>query len=309
MSPATSTLLLRQAGVATVRQLVDADLPRGFVRAQVEASRWQSIGYRCIVTHNHVLSRRQLLWVAVLDPEGPTALAGMTPLELAGFKYFGRETELIHIVVVRGARHHRFPGVKVHESRRFGPEDILGLEGLRSTSLTRSAIDAAAWQPFPRYATGLLAAAVQQRICTCPALEAELSFVGRVRHKQHMRLALLDIAGGAEALSEIDVARMCRTYALAEPHRQSIRRDGHGRKRYLDCEWFLDDGRIVVLEVDGSHHVAVGQWEADMKRERGVVVSGRHVLRASAYEARYEQAALVADLRAIGIPQARVVRR
>jgi hypothetical protein len=48
----------------------------------------------------------------------------------------------------------------------------------------------------------LLAAVVQQRICTAGDLAGELPFVGRVRHKRHMRLVIADIAGGAEALSD-----------------------------------------------------------------------------------------------------------
>jgi hypothetical protein len=39
-----------------------------------------------------------------------------------------------------------------------------------------------------------------------------------------------------------------------------------------------------------------------MKRERRVVIGGSSVLRASASEARYEQAELAADLRDFGVP-------
>jgi hypothetical protein len=39
-------------------------------------------------------------------------------------------------------------------------------------------------------------------------------------------------------------------------------------------KWELADGRRVVLEVDGSHHLDVGSWQADMRRERGVVIGG-----------------------------------
>jgi hypothetical protein len=46
----------------------------------------------------------------------------------------------------------------------------------------------------------------------------------------------------------------------------------------------------------------VEHWEADAKRERGVVISGRRVLRCTSGEARNDQAGLAADLRAIGIP-------
>ena len=128
-----------------------------------------------------------------------------------------------------------------------------------------------------------------------------LRIVGRVRHKHWMRLALLDIAGGAESLSEIDVAKLCRAHGLRPPDRQRIRRDRHGRRRYLDCEWDTEVG-VIVLEIDGAHHMDVAHWEADMKRERQIVIGRRWVLRASSYEARAEQPELAADLRAAGVP-------
>lgn len=58
----------------------------------------------------------------------------------------------------------------------------------------------------------------------------------------------------------------------------------------------------MVLEVDGSHHLLVEHWEADMRRERTVVISGRQVLRATANEARHDQAVIAADLAAAGVP-------
>ena len=73
-------------------------------------------------------------------------------------------------------------------------------------------------------------------------------------------------------------------FGLAPPTRQVIRRDAAGRRRYLDAEWLLPSGEIVVLEVDGSHHLDVANWQADMKRERSVVVSRRWVLRATTLE-------------------------
>lgn len=295
-------LLARQRGVATLRQLVRAGLSRHRIQAQVTARRWQRVGRHCVVAHNFVPTREQWMWIALLDNPGPVALAGFTALELGGFRYFGDEPKLIHLVVRRGAEYHRFPEVKIHESRRFEAEDIVVSHGFPHLSFPRSVLDAAAWQPSRRYACGVPAAAVQQRICTAEELETEMAHVGRIRHKQPLRLALLDIAGGAEALSELDVAALCRRFGLRPPDRQRVRLDRRGRKRYLDCEWDLGDGRVLVLEVDGSHHLDVEHWEADMKRERGIVTGGRTVLRASAHEVRYEQAEVAADLVAIGVP-------
>jgi hypothetical protein len=243
------------------------------------------------------------MWLAVLDPVVPVALAGITALESAGFTFFGRELKRIHIVFPRGARPGRFTWAQLHESRRFVPDDVDPSSLIPRTFVPRSALDAGAWQPSIRYACALLAAVVQQGLCTAGELADELPRVGRIRHKAQMRLAIVDIAGGAEALSELDIAAMCRRFGLRQPDRQRIRRDRQGRKRYLDCEWTLSDGSIVVLEVDGAHHLQVEHWEADMKRERGVVIGGRKVLRATANEARNDQAGLVQDLRAVGVPR------
>ncbi|QWZ08256.1 endonuclease domain-containing protein [Nocardioides panacis] len=309
MTSRLARLLSQQDGVATLPQLVAAGVTAHGVRAHVDARRWTRYGDRCVVTHNSVPTRAQWRWIAVLDHRGPAALAGFSALEVRGFTFFGEEPRLIHVVVPRGARYHRFPGVKVHESRRFAPADVVVAPGVPRLPAARSAVDAGAWQPFPRYACGVLAAVVQQRLCSARDLDAALQSVGRVRHKQAMRLAVDDIAGGAEALGEIDVAAMCRRFDLRPPQRQRVRPDRTGRRRYLDCEWELADGRIVVLEVDGSHHARVEHWEADLSRERGIVASGRTVLRCTATEARYHQRRLAADLVAVGVPSLRVVRR
>lgn len=143
---------------------------------------------------------------------------------------------------------------------------------------------------------------VQQRLCRPSDLEKALQQVGRIRHKAHLRLAIRDIAGGAEALSELDLGRVCARFGLQPPARQVLRRDGTGRIRYLDAEWLLADGRRVVLEVDGAHHLQVEHWQDDMRRDRSLTVQGAYVLRATAIEVRLQPADVVRDLVAIGVP-------
>ncbi len=230
------------------------------------------------------------------------ALASHTALELAGFTGFAKEAREIHIVVPRGAKATRLPGVRLHESRRLRSDDVIERQGLPCTKVERSAIDAGAWQPFPRFACLMLAAVVQQGLTSAPRLSSALRGVGRVRHKAYMRLALSDIGQGAQSLGELDLAAVCRKYDLVPPDRQEIRRDSRGRPRYLDAEWRLPSGEIVVLEIDGSHHLDVGNWQADMKRERSIVTSRRWVLRATTFEIRLEPASVVADLLALGVP-------
>jgi hypothetical protein len=203
----------------------------------------------------------------------------------------------------RGAHYVRLPGVRVHESRRFGVEDIALASGVPRVPNARGAIDAGAWQRWPRFACAMMAAVVQQGLCTPAELEAELEVCGAIRHRRHMRLALLDVTDGARSLGELDIGRMCRRYGFVPPVRQRLRKDPAGRTRYLDCEWDLPNGEIVVLEVDGQHHMDVEHWTADIKRERKIVIGRRWVLRATTVEVRLDAAELAADLAAMGVPK------
>jgi hypothetical protein len=305
-SPALCLLAIQQEGVATRRQLMDSGFNQHAIRAQISARRWQPWGFHVVILHNFEPTRRQLMWAAVLDAGFPAALASHTSLELHGFKPFAREAQQLHLLVERGAKVTAHPMVVVHESRRLAPEYHVSVAGLPCTPSPRSAIDAAAWQPWPRFACALVAAVVQQRLCTVDELEQAMQYVGRVRHKAHLREALRDIRGGSEALSEIDLVRVCRRFGIQAPDRQAKRTDRYGRIRYLDAEWELLDGRRVVLEVDGAHHLDVESWQADICRERAVVVGGANVLRATSIELRVAPKQVIDDLLAIGVP--RIVR-
>ncbi|WP_375429734.1 hypothetical protein [uncultured Friedmanniella sp.] len=291
----------------TRAQLQALGLNQFEIRAQLAARRWTTWGRHVILLHNADLSRRQLMWASTLDVGMPAALVSHTALELAGFRDFARAAALVHLMVPRGAKVVPHTGLVVHESRRVDADWHVERQGLRCTSVARSTLDAAAWQPWPRFACAIAAAVVQQRLCTALQLEAEMLTIGQIRHKAYLRETIVDIAGGSEAISELDLIRVCRRYGLAEPDRQVRRRDATGRWRYLDAEWVLPSGEKVVLEIDGAHHFEVEHWQADMRRERSLVVDGSRVLRATSLEVRLEPASMMSDLARIGVP--RLVRR
>lgn len=293
----------RQLGVVTRDQLRSMGLHRSHVRNQLAAQRWMALGSHVILLQNAPPRRRQLMWWAVLDAGVTAAVCSHTSLELAGMKPFAAEAKAVHLLIPRGAKVTPHPDVVVHESRRLGEERWTDSRGLPRTETARSVIDAAAWQRWPRFACLMVAAAVQQRLCTPDELDEALHYVGRVRHKQYMRITLRDVAGGAESLGEIDVSRLCERFGFVAPGRQTVRLDSTGRRRYLDCEWVLPDGTVVILEVDGGHHMDVANWQHDMRRERSVVRTRALVLRATAFEVRVEPNLIAADLAAIGVPR------
>ncbi len=301
MAPGLSQLAERQCGIVHRGQLASLGISCATIDAQFAAKRWRECTACVIAMSNGALTREQLMHVAVLNAGRPVALASATCLERHRLTAFPDPT--IHIVVERASRVSEIVGVRIHESRRFTPDDIEWHLGLPLCAPARGAIDRAAWQPWPRFSYAVLAAVVQQRLATVDALRTELDAAGRIRHAAHMRLALGDIAGGAEALSEIDLRRLCRRFRIVAPSGQRVRCDRTGRRRYLDCEWVLPDGSVLVLEVDGSHHLDVGQWDADMPRERQVVLSASRVLRCSAHELRLTPAVVARDLIDAGVPR------
>ena len=107
----------------------------------------------------------------------------------------------------------------------------------------------------PRPACGILAAAVQQRLTTPGELRVAVTAATRTRHRAALLAALDDIAQGTQALSEIDFVRLCRRHGLPVPTHQAVRVEPSGRRRYLDAEWTLPDGRSAAVEVDGALHL------------------------------------------------------
>jgi very-short-patch-repair endonuclease len=104
-----------------------------------------------------------------------------------------------------------------------------------------------------------------------------------------------DVAGGAEALSEIDLVRLCRRFQLPEPDLQHRRRDATGRIRYLDAYWRRWQ---LHVEVDGAHHLDVRHWAADMQRQNDIWISGDRILRFPAHHLRSHPTQVATQLRA-----------
>ena len=130
--------------------------------------------------------------------------------------------------------------VVVHESRRHLADDVVRRTGHPPVHRpARAVVDAAAWGPSDRAAAGVLTAAVQQRLVTPAGVRAELDRAGRVRRAGLVRQLLEDVAGGVEALSELDFALLCRRAGLPEPKRQrcgATRRGGAATSTWSGCE-------------------------------------------------------------------------
>lgn len=276
------------------------------LRAQLAAGRWQQLGTNVVILHNGPLTALQSQWVAVLHAGRGAALASRTAAQSAGLS--GWPSDGTHVLVPRGRRVAPLPGVHlvVHESRRLRPADLHPTRTPPQTRVERSLIDAAAWTAHARHACGLLAAGVQQRLTTAQSLRQELGRAGSIRHRYQLLLALHDIEGGAQALSEIDFGRLCRRYGLPTPVRQVVRRDRTGRRRYVDATFVDRHGQVWHVEIDGGIHLRPTTYWQDMQRGNELVIARGRLLRFPTVAFRLD-AEMVADQirRALQLPAMR----
>lgn len=295
-------LAARQEGLLARRQLRAIGFDRSRIRNQVAAERWVALSDNVVATTTGTLTRAQTRWLGVLHA-GPTALIGdLTAAEVHGLRNWSRDDVTV-LIPQRLDIDEDVAGIRFVRTRRPLPTLRDPSSDLPVCQIEPAVLHFAAYQRSRRTAQGLLAAAVQQELASPASL---LMWVDRMRPLRWARLfrqVLGEIAGGAQSLAEIDVGRMCRDAGLAAPARQIKRQDSSGRARFTDCEWRLPDGRAVVLEVDGSFHLDVEHWEADLARQRALSAADRIIVRCTARELRDEPERVAADLRALGVPR------
>jgi very-short-patch-repair endonuclease len=269
-----------QAGMLTVTSAFRY-LGESAVRWRLASGRWRRAGPGVLVTQSGPLTEEQRLWVPVLAVGHGAVLAGLTAAGLDGLAGFDERNTHVLIPASRRVRT-ELPGVVVHRSRLLGPEDVHPSRRPPRTRLGRSIVDAAAWAATDRRARAILAAGVQQRLVRASDLGAVVERCPRVRRRALIQATLADVAGGAQALSELDFCDLVRRFGLPEPDRQFQRVDGQGR-RWLDAVW--EQARLVV-EVDGRWHMDAEAWWADMQRDNDLIIDGYRVLRFPAFVVR-----------------------
>ncbi|PWR10926.1 hypothetical protein DKT68_07445 [Micromonospora acroterricola] len=281
-------LAFEQAGVLTTAQ-ASRLLSEGVVRGRIRSGRWRSICRGVLLTGNGRLTRDQQLWVAVLATGPGAVLAGVTAAAEAGVR--GLRREPLHVLVPAFRRAARtslrrlpidMPGVLVHRTSVL-PDAHVQLARPPRTTTARALVDAAGWASGVDEAQAVLAAGCQQRRVLPDELDAVLAVLPRAPRRRLIGQTVADIAGGAQALSEIDFVRLCRRHRLPAPDLQKHRVDAAGRNRWLDAYW--QEWRVQV-EIDGAHHMDVRQWAADMRRQNDVWTSGDRILRFPAWVVR-----------------------
>jgi uncharacterized protein DUF559 len=293
--PELSWILRRQHDVISRRQIL-RHLTEAAVRRHLYNGRWQVPHRGIYVTHNGPLTRQQRLWVGLLAAgvgRPRLAVAGLSALEFDAFRGFS--CDRLEIYLPDRLRARSVPDfVRIRRVKSLAPVDFQAKAWPPRTTSARSAIDAARWSSSDNRARAIITAVVQQRLATPADLLDAAYRVTRMTRRELIFATIHDAAGGSESINEQDFLNLCRRGGLPEPTRQSVVRGPDGRARYRDAhfeEWNLH------VEIDGSHHMDVGSWWADMQRQNSMWTPGVRVLRFPAWAIRNEPEKVIEAVR------------
>lgn len=266
---------------------------RGAAANRLHQQRWQRAERGVIVAHSGPLTRHQRLWAAVVGAGQHAVLAGATAATLEGLRGYDRPA--IDVLIPAGRRVKPTAGVRIHRTTVLPGAHIRRAGSPPRTTVARSLVDAAAWARSDDDARAIVAAAFQQNRVLPEELESVLSVMPR----SHRRALVVETAAfatrGAHALTELNLVTLCRRHGLPQPDQQVHRTDNSGRERYLDAYWAPYG---LHVEVDGSWHLEVRTWWADMQRQNDLWISGDRVLRFPGWALIHRPAGVADQLRA-----------
>ncbi len=257
-------------GVVTRREAQRAGVTRRRIAAEVERGRWQ-IERRAVTIVGAPATTRSKWLLALAGASPRAALDGVTALQCAGLTGF---TDDIHVSIPKGARVQSSDDIRVHQLRSWREADVFE-EPIRHVRPELAAVRAALWAVTERAAQTVLAMTVQQGLTSPDRLLAAAPRLPRSRRSQLIVAAVEEIAGGSEALGELDFVALCRAHGFPVPARQELLRRPSG-VYYLDarfCEF------AVTVEVDGLGHREVRQLRVDHRKANELQIDGDTVLR------------------------------
>lgn len=260
------------------------------VRHRVDTGRWQRPTRGVVVCHNGPLTEHERDAVALAACSPGAALAGMTALQLDGFR--GPASPSRFVVVPLSSRSRQVPGVIVHWSAELTDLDVHPDREPRRTRPPRSVVDAAMWSGTPRRARWVVIAAVQQGLATPAQIRDALSRRGRCKYRGVILESTYDAESGKHSLPERDFARIWSALQLPPLEHQRVVQ-GKNSRYYLDA-WcpYLGFG----VEIHGVPHRDVANWDTDVTRANEVVIGGQPHLTFTSYAVRHEPIAVADQL-------------
>jgi hypothetical protein len=299
--------------VAHRRTLQALGVDKDRIRRAIRADRWQEPVPGVVVLHSGALTRRERLLTALAWAGSPGRLSHTSALLLQG----GRIDEpiarrrvagvrgeyvsppdagLVQVSVPHGRHLASVEFVVVHQTRR--PMGDLVVDGLRTTSAARAAVDVALTAQRRQDVDHVVADALQKGLVDLEGLAEEVRAAGR-RAGPWLKDAIGDAARGMRSVGETDLRRVITAAGLPEPEWNAAIETADG-VFFLDAYW---RSQRIGAEADGAaFHVSAGNWARDLRRQNAIQATGVRLFRFPVRRLRWEQTECGVDLaRALGL--------
>jgi len=264
------------AGHHNVIGLTDLDR-LGASRSQrhqwIASGRLARVGPRSFSCAGCALTWEGLLGAGLQDLDGVGSIGGRSAARLNRLDSFiDGPLEF----VVRRTHRRQSNGITVRATNRpFGPEDIITVDGLRTTSAQRTILDAALFG-FSRAETEN---AIDSAIRTRRVSEQRLRSRTLAQHSRGMHggRALLDalIDTGGESMLERRFLALFRHASIERPTTQRVFRDG---TRTIARVYAFFSGSLVVEVAGHGTHATRSQRQIDAQRHTELTLLGLRVL-------------------------------
>ena len=261
-----------QSGALRCSQLDAHGLYAREVQRRIDAGLWQRASSRVIITHASVIDRQTWLWAASLHHRR-VGLTGAAALELEGLG--AARNRRIDLLGPRGTRKPPFPGCVI--TTTSSPEFLSDIGPMR-TEIALSIAYAMALAASPRQAVFYCTWPIQRRLASLETVRAAVESQPNSPCMAQARRLLDQIDPGVHSTHEYDFARECRKRGLPSPDRQTARLDSRGVRRYTDVE-FRIGGKVLIVEIDGVHHLDAEVSLEDQWRANEFTMQGHTVLR------------------------------
>lgn len=262
----------RQHGVVSKRQLLAAGLSPKMIERRCAAGRLIPV-HRGVYAVGHASLRREGLWLAAVLAAGPgAALSHRDAATLHGLLH-GNAPRID--VTTPGQR--RVPGVRIHARRVLDAKDMITVQGIPTTTISRTLVDLAEVLPHQRLRKALEEADRAGALDVNDIEDALRRTRGRRGGGHATLVAALEAHDGRETRitrSELEDRFLALLDAHAIPRPQTNANiDG------LEVDAYWPDAGLVV-ELDGyAFHRTRAAFQHDRERTNALTLAGYTVLR------------------------------
>lgn len=289
---ALTKLLIRQKEIATWPQLIAAGLTPDQIRWRIRSGRWRRVLPAVIAAFSGALTRQQQIIAAGLYAGKGAQIAGLTALELHGFRYAPKD-RAVHLIVPSHRRIPSRPGVKIKRTYRPDENSWSNGPGPRICSPARAVIDALKGYQDRQKVRAVLAEAVQRSHTTVRELARELDQAQR-NGTALLREILTEVADGARSAPEAQLRRLTAKSRILPKVRWNPKMPGG----LPTPDGYIEEAGMA-LEVDSREfHLSPDDWEKTLKHHNDLAAAGILVLHFTPKQIREEPTRVLRQIEA-----------